>query len=60
MKTSEILDKVKTYSTSKLKEIIKLLFDDYRDGADDVMMCALNELEKRIDKSEFIEFCDNL
>ena len=60
MKNSEILDKVKTYSTSKLKEIIKLLFDDYRDRADDVMMYTLNELETRISEKEFINFCDKL
>jgi len=56
----KINNKLESQSTSKLKEIIELLNNDYREEVDIIFQIALNTLEKKMEQRDFIEFCESL
>lgn len=50
----------KETTTEILKESAKKCMNDFRDGVDFALQSILDELESRMEKSEFINFCETL
>lgn len=51
---------IKTRTIEQLKEMAKILMNDFQEGAGIVFNFTLDEIENRISEKEFVEFCDSL
>lgn len=58
-KHQKLLKKLSTIPTAQLKELMPLLFVDYRPGAGTVLQGAMDVLEKR-EPDYFVRFLDDL
>lgn len=56
----KITARIAKLSTEMLKDMIRKLNNDFRDGADLVQSAALDALMSRIPEAEFVAFCDAL
>ncbi len=57
---NQIKNSLKPISTDQLKEMAQQLMTNYEDGAGVVFNFVLEELETRMDKIEYVNFCENL
>ena len=57
MKTQKLIT---TIDKEKLKTICNKLMNDYRPEVEPVFLMIIDELEKRMNKKEFIKYCDSL
>jgi hypothetical protein len=55
-----IKEKLNNLSVEELKNVIKELVNDFREGTNTVFCFALDVLENKIPENEYINFCDNL
>ena len=62
MKTTrqKMTEYIEALDTKILKGTIKMANDSLDKHADRVLQATLNELERRLPESEFVDFCDNL
>lgn len=56
----KITARIAKLSTEMLKDMIRKLNNDFRDGADLVQSAALDALMSRIPEAEFVAFCGAL
>ncbi len=62
MKTTrqEMIEYAGRLDTEILKAVALMAFNNLKKGADRVLQITLNELERRLPETEFVDFCDSL
>ncbi len=55
-----MLEKMRTYETELVKEVVENCMDDHRPEVESVLDCALDVLSERMEKVEFDAFCENI